>query len=62
MASRAAASNVKASLSSLSSDLLMRVAKWRSVTELCVLETAVSAKQLRAKFISGLFGDTFLYP
>jgi len=40
----------------------MRVANWLSVKELCVLDTAVSAKQLRAKFLSGLFGDKFLYP
>mmetsp|Transcript_34749 Transcript_34749/g.76646 ORF Transcript_34749/g.76646 Transcript_34749/m.76646 type:complete len:452 (+) Transcript_34749:129-1484(+) len=62
MASRALASLVEASFSSLSSDLLMRVANWLSVKELCVLDTAVSAKQLRAKFLYGLFGDTFLYP
>mmetsp|Transcript_34751 Transcript_34751/g.76654 ORF Transcript_34751/g.76654 Transcript_34751/m.76654 type:complete len:450 (+) Transcript_34751:129-1478(+) len=62
MASRALASLVEASFSSLSSDLLMRVANWLSVKELCVLDTAVSAKQLRAKFLSGLFGDKFLYP
>ncbi|KAJ1428383.1 hypothetical protein B484DRAFT_449896 [Ochromonadaceae sp. CCMP2298] len=62
MASRAAAaSHVEASLSSLSSDLLMRVANWLSVKELCTLDTAVSAKQLRAKFLSGLLSDTFLY-
>jgi len=63
MASRAAAaSHVEASLSSLSSDLLMRVANWLSVKELCTFDTTVSAKQLRAKFLYGLFGDTFLYP
>ncbi|KAJ1442677.1 hypothetical protein B484DRAFT_441999 [Ochromonadaceae sp. CCMP2298] len=63
MASRASAtSHVEASLSSLSLDLLMRVANWLSVKELCVFDTAVSAKQLRSKFLSGLFGDTFLYP
>ncbi|KAJ1422341.1 hypothetical protein B484DRAFT_115432 [Ochromonadaceae sp. CCMP2298] len=59
--SAAAASHVEASLSSLSSDLLMRVANWLSVKELCVFDTAVSAKQLRAKYLSGLFNDTFLY-
>jgi len=39
----------------------MRVANWLSVKELCTLDTAVSAKQLRAKFLSGLLSDTFLY-
>ncbi|KAJ1412191.1 hypothetical protein B484DRAFT_402397 [Ochromonadaceae sp. CCMP2298] len=63
MASRAAAaSHVEASLSSLSSDLLMRVANYLDVKELCVFDTAVSAKQLRAKFLSGLMTDAFLYP
>jgi len=40
----------------------MRVANWLSVKELCTFDTTVSAKQLRAKFLYGLFGDTFLYP
>jgi hypothetical protein len=66
MASRAApaaaASHVEASLSSLSSDLLTRVANWLSVEELCVFDTAIGNKQLRAKYLSGLSSDTHLYP
>mmetsp|Transcript_29567 Transcript_29567/g.63681 ORF Transcript_29567/g.63681 Transcript_29567/m.63681 type:complete len:456 (+) Transcript_29567:117-1484(+) len=63
MASRAAVtSHVEASLASLSSGLLMRVANYLGVNELCTFDTSVSAKQLRSKFLSGLFGDTFLYP
>ncbi|KAJ1411185.1 hypothetical protein B484DRAFT_402715 [Ochromonadaceae sp. CCMP2298] len=44
MASRAAASHVEASISSLSSDLLMRVANYLN-----------SNKQLRAKYLSGAY-------
>ncbi|KAJ1400991.1 hypothetical protein B484DRAFT_458083 [Ochromonadaceae sp. CCMP2298] len=64
MASRAAAtSHVEISLSSLSSDLLMRVANYLGVKELCVFDTATeNSKQLRAKYLSGLRNDTFLYP
>jgi hypothetical protein len=64
----AAASQVEASrvslcsLSSLSSDLLMHVAHFLSVKELCVLDTAITNKQLRGEYLSGLSGDTYLYP
>jgi len=54
-------SHVEASLASLSSGLLMRVANYLGVNELCTFDTSVSAKQLRSKFLSGLFHDTFLY-
>jgi len=63
MASRAVTSHVEASLSSLSSDLLMRVANYLNVKELCIFDKATASnKQLRAKNISSLFNDTFLYP
>jgi hypothetical protein len=64
MTSRAAASHAEASLSSLSSDLLMRVSHWLSINELCVFDTAINQRQgqFRAKFLSGLRNDTFLYP
>ncbi|KAJ1410252.1 hypothetical protein B484DRAFT_455911 [Ochromonadaceae sp. CCMP2298] len=64
MASRAAAASyVEASLSSLSSDLLMRVANWLSVTELCVFDKATASnKQLWNKYLFSLRNDTFLYP
>jgi len=55
-------SHVEASLSSLSSDLLMRVANYLNVKELCVFDIATeNNKQLRAKYLSGLRNDTFLY-
>jgi len=64
MASRASAtSHVEASLSSLSLDLLMRVANWLSVTELCVFDKATASnKQLWNKYLFSLRNDTFLYP
>jgi hypothetical protein len=40
----------------------MRVANWLDITELCVFDKAVSNKQLRAKYLSGLSSDTYLYP
>ncbi|KAJ1424847.1 hypothetical protein B484DRAFT_398151 [Ochromonadaceae sp. CCMP2298] len=47
---------------SLSSDLLMRVANYLSVKELCVFDIASeNNKQLRAKYLSGLISDDFLY-
>jgi hypothetical protein len=61
MTSRAAASQ-QASLSSLSSDLLMQVTHFLSIEELCVFDTAINNKLLRAKYLSGLRNDTFLYP
>ncbi|KAJ1407253.1 hypothetical protein B484DRAFT_456604 [Ochromonadaceae sp. CCMP2298] len=64
MASRAAAaSDVEASLSSLSSDLLIKVANYLNVKELCVFDKATASnKQLRAKYLFSLFNDSFLYP
>jgi hypothetical protein len=50
-----------ASLLSLSSDLLMRVAHWLELDELCVFDTAISEQLLRVKYLSGLRNDTFLY-
>jgi hypothetical protein len=61
-AAAAAASQVEASLSSLSSELLTRVANWLSVNELCFFDTALTNKQLRAKYLSGMSSDTHLYP
>jgi hypothetical protein len=50
------------SLSSLSSDLLIRVANYLSVKEICIFDTATASKQLRANFLSALSSDTYIYP
>ncbi|KAJ1421682.1 hypothetical protein B484DRAFT_399403 [Ochromonadaceae sp. CCMP2298] len=39
----------------------MRVANYLSVKQLCVFDTAITEKLLRAKYLSGLMNDTFLY-
>jgi hypothetical protein len=58
----AAASHVEVSLCSLSSDLLMHVSHWLDIKELCVFDIATAInKQLRAKYLSGLRNDSFLY-
>jgi hypothetical protein len=61
MTTPAPATHVEVTLSSLSSDLLMKVTHWLDIKSLCVLDTAINNKQFRAKYLSGLLSDTFLY-
>jgi hypothetical protein len=61
-ASASAGSAQQASLNSLSSDLIAKVAGWLTVTQLCLLDTAINNKQLRFDFLDGISCDFCLYP
>jgi hypothetical protein len=49
-------------LSCLSSDLLSKVTYYLSTKELCIFDTAILNRQLRAKYLFGVSNDTFLFP
>jgi hypothetical protein len=54
--------NLEASLSSLSSELLMKVTQYLDLEELGRFDSAIKNKQLRTKFLVGVFSDTYLFP
>ncbi|KAJ1418023.1 hypothetical protein B484DRAFT_421870 [Ochromonadaceae sp. CCMP2298] len=53
---------VEASLSSLSSDLLMSVSQYLLIEELGLFDKAINNKELRTKFLIGVSNDTYHFP
>jgi hypothetical protein len=54
--------NLEASLSSLSSELLMKVTQYLIPEDLGRFDSAINNKQLRTKFLVGVSTDTYLFP